>query len=186
MANQWFCKIMGDEQGPMTAAELLALARGGRLTIDDLVRNHADSAWVRAENVVGLFDHPTLPVVVKESIAVIDDFASIAATWQTTVGMPWANGQNCSIEVQTQSRSVASRSAVTSTMYGERQAAGRARSSVVVPRRTLRIGTGATAKAVAENFAHQTTQAAGCNSLADTVASVNGGCEAEPLAEHCV
>ncbi len=60
MATQWFCKIMGDEQGPLTAGELQAIAHSGRLSIDDLVRKHADGTWVRAENVVGLFDRPSL------------------------------------------------------------------------------------------------------------------------------
>ncbi len=126
MATEWFCKIMGDEQGPMTAAELHTLARAGRLTIDDLVRKHADGSWVRAENVIGLFDRPSLPVVLKELIAVIDDFASVAASWQATVGRTAAGGQRCSLEVETtQSRSACSRTAAKSTVCEGRPAAGR-------------------------------------------------------------
>jgi GYF domain 2 len=56
MSAQWFCRIMGEEWGPMSAMELCAVARRGRLTRDDVVRNGFDGDWVRAETVCGLFD----------------------------------------------------------------------------------------------------------------------------------
>ena len=56
MSSQWFCRIMGDVWGPMSAMELFAVARRGRLTRDDVVRNGTDGDWVRAETVFGLFD----------------------------------------------------------------------------------------------------------------------------------
>ncbi|HEY4232655.1 MAG TPA: DUF4339 domain-containing protein [Lacipirellulaceae bacterium] len=56
MSTQWFCRIMGEEWGPMSALELYAVARRGRLTRDDVVRNGFNGDWVRAETVRGLFD----------------------------------------------------------------------------------------------------------------------------------
>lgn len=184
MATQWFCKIMGDERGPMTAVELHQLARAGGLAIDDLVRKHADGTWVRAENVIGLFDRPSLPVVVKESIAVIDDLASVAASWQSTTSMAGLGGQRCSLEVRS-TQSQASGSWSRASKARERSnATGPQMSSVVVPRRTLKVGAGA--KAVAEKLAHQSTQVVCFNSLADTVPSTSGVRVAQSLREQQV
>jgi hypothetical protein len=58
MRTEWYCQIMGEEWGPMSSQELMAVARRGRLTRDDLVRSGANGTWVRAENVVGLFHTP--------------------------------------------------------------------------------------------------------------------------------
>ena len=58
MATEWFCKIMGDQLGPMSADELVAVARWGRLNRDDVVRKGATGTWVRAELVDGLFQTP--------------------------------------------------------------------------------------------------------------------------------
>ena len=56
MSLEWYCKIMGEEWGPMSAEELVDVARRGRLTRNDTVRRGADGNWVRAERVLGLFD----------------------------------------------------------------------------------------------------------------------------------
>ncbi len=56
MATEWYCRIMGDEWGPMSATELIAVARWGRLTRDDTVRRGNKGTWVRAELVKGLFN----------------------------------------------------------------------------------------------------------------------------------
>jgi hypothetical protein len=56
MSTQWFCRIMGELWGPMSALELFAVARRGRLTRDDVVREGLHGDWVRAETVGGLFD----------------------------------------------------------------------------------------------------------------------------------
>ena len=56
MSTEWFCRIMGEEWGPMSALELFAVARRGRLTRDDVVREGLHGDWVRAETVGGLFD----------------------------------------------------------------------------------------------------------------------------------
>ena len=58
MATEWFCRIMGEEWGPMSARELVAVARRGRLTRDDVVRRGATGTWVRAEIVDGLCNTP--------------------------------------------------------------------------------------------------------------------------------
>lgn len=55
MATEWFCRIMGEEWGPMSAQELMAVARWGRLSRDDTVRRGNSGTWVRAEMVQGLF-----------------------------------------------------------------------------------------------------------------------------------
>lgn len=64
MATEWYCRIMGDEWGPMSAMELIAVARWGRLTRDDTVRRGTDGTWVRAELVRGLFNAPPVAATV--------------------------------------------------------------------------------------------------------------------------
>jgi hypothetical protein len=57
MSSEWFCRIMGDEWGPMSEDELVAVARRGRLTRNDMVREGKTGTWVRGEVVQGLFEH---------------------------------------------------------------------------------------------------------------------------------
>src|SRR5215213_3989590 len=64
MATEWFCKIMGEEWGPMSAEELVAIARRGRLTRDDNVKRGNQGTWVRAEVVRGLFNSPPIAATV--------------------------------------------------------------------------------------------------------------------------
>lgn len=61
MTTEWYCKIMGEEIGPLSLDELTAIARWGRLSRDDTVRSGASGTWVRAELVSGLFDRGTSP-----------------------------------------------------------------------------------------------------------------------------
>ncbi|MEX2091137.1 MAG: GYF domain-containing protein [Pirellulales bacterium] len=71
MATEWFCRIMGDEWGPMSAQELVAVARYGRLTRDDVVRRGATGTWVRAEIVEGLMNTPApAPTVTSRRVAI--------------------------------------------------------------------------------------------------------------------
>jgi hypothetical protein len=58
MASEWFCKIMGEEWGPMSTMELMAIAQRGRLSRDDQVRRADCDTWVRAELVRGLLNVP--------------------------------------------------------------------------------------------------------------------------------
>jgi hypothetical protein len=59
MSTEWFCKIMGDEWGPVSTEELRAIARRGPLTRNDLVRRSESGTWVRGEIVQGLFEDST-------------------------------------------------------------------------------------------------------------------------------
>jgi hypothetical protein len=71
MATEWYCKIMGEEWGPMSSQELLAVAQRGRLTRDDTVRRGNRGTWVRAELVGGLFKAPaTAPTATTGHLAV--------------------------------------------------------------------------------------------------------------------
>ncbi|MEX2308080.1 MAG: hypothetical protein WD738_10835 [Pirellulales bacterium] len=72
MAAEWFCRIMGDEWGPMSAMELVAVARWGRLTRDDTVRCGTKGTWVRAELVRGLFNTAQVAATVTSGRVVID------------------------------------------------------------------------------------------------------------------
>jgi hypothetical protein len=63
-ATEWYCRVMGEEWGPMSTAELMAVARRGRLTRDDTVRPAGKSTWVRAELVYGLFNAPPVATTV--------------------------------------------------------------------------------------------------------------------------
>lgn len=60
MSDGWFCKIAGQELGPMPAQELKALAAQGRLHPDDLVRHGRQAAWVPAGRLKGLFSGSSL------------------------------------------------------------------------------------------------------------------------------
>lgn len=53
---QWFCRLMGEELGPLTSAQLLEMARSHKLSPEDYVRKGADGHWVGAYRVKGLFD----------------------------------------------------------------------------------------------------------------------------------
>ena len=55
MAGEWFCKIAGAKHGPYTPQQLKALAAGGKLHPEDLVRHGAEGQWVAAQRVKGLF-----------------------------------------------------------------------------------------------------------------------------------
>jgi GYF domain 2 len=69
MASEWFCRIMGEEWGPMSAQELIAVAQRGRLTRDDFVKQGAKGTWVRAELVRGLFNTPPVaPTVTSDRL----------------------------------------------------------------------------------------------------------------------
>jgi hypothetical protein len=63
--GEWYCKIMGEEWGPMSAVELIAVARWGRLSRDDQVRRVNSSTWVRAELVKGLFNSQPVAATVS-------------------------------------------------------------------------------------------------------------------------
>ncbi|MCR4414953.1 MAG: DUF4339 domain-containing protein, partial [Thermoguttaceae bacterium] len=55
MSDAWYCKIAGEERGPLSAQDLKALAADGQLSPEDLVRHGVHAAWVTAGRVRGLF-----------------------------------------------------------------------------------------------------------------------------------
>ena len=55
MASQWFCKILGQEVGPVGFPDMAEMVRKGTLKEDDPVRREGTSQWIRAREVVGLF-----------------------------------------------------------------------------------------------------------------------------------
>lgn len=56
MATCWFYRVMGEEIGPCSAAELKEQAALGRIQQDSLVRKGSEGEWVLARRVKGLFD----------------------------------------------------------------------------------------------------------------------------------
>jgi hypothetical protein len=71
MATEWYCKIMGEQWGPMCSEELVAFARGGPLTPNDVVKHGEQGIWVRAELVRGLFKLPhTAPTATSGDLVV--------------------------------------------------------------------------------------------------------------------
>ena len=59
MATEWFYKMMGDEFGPYTAAELKEQAALGNIQQDSFIRKGRDGDWVSAYRVKGLFENPS-------------------------------------------------------------------------------------------------------------------------------
>ena len=55
MADPWYCMIAGAQTGPLSAAQLKALAVEGRLFPQDQVRQGTVGPWVVAGQVKGLF-----------------------------------------------------------------------------------------------------------------------------------
>lgn len=55
MASQWFCKVLGQEIGPVGFGEMVEMIRAGTLKEDDPIRREGTAEWTRAGEVVGLF-----------------------------------------------------------------------------------------------------------------------------------
>lgn len=102
MANQWFCRVMGEELGPMPPQQLLAMTRSGQLTREDLVRKGADGNWVRAENVKGLFTVPS----VHDATASVAESPNTSAGKAATAGIA---GSRSGANHQTASTSISKR-----------------------------------------------------------------------------
>jgi SPP1 gp7 family putative phage head morphogenesis protein len=71
VALQWFYEIAGKQAGPVSSAELLALAQRGVIVHDTPVRKGPDGKWVSARRVRGLFPapnatSPSTPTVTSE------------------------------------------------------------------------------------------------------------------------
>ena len=55
MASEWFCRIGGEELGPLSAQQVKTMAAQGRLHPGDSIRRGADGQWMPASRVKGLF-----------------------------------------------------------------------------------------------------------------------------------
>ncbi len=55
MASQWFCKVLGQQIGPVGFREMVEMVRAGTLKENDAVRRDGTSQWTRAREVTGLF-----------------------------------------------------------------------------------------------------------------------------------
>lgn len=58
MAAQWYYKLSNEEFGPVSSSELKRLAEAKTIVPDTFVKREADSDWVRAHRVSGLFPPP--------------------------------------------------------------------------------------------------------------------------------
>ena len=54
MASQWFCKVLGQEMGPLSFQDLAEMLRAGTLTESDPVRRKESSQWTPARDIIGL------------------------------------------------------------------------------------------------------------------------------------
>ncbi len=55
MPSRWFCKVLGQEVGPVSFPEMAEMVRSGTLKEGDPVRREGASDWIRAREVIGLF-----------------------------------------------------------------------------------------------------------------------------------
>ena len=55
MASQWFCKVLGQEVGPVSFPNMAEMVRSGTLKEDDRVRRKGSQDWIPAREVIGLF-----------------------------------------------------------------------------------------------------------------------------------
>ena len=54
-ADQWYCRIMGSEMGPMPFERLQELAEQSSLLPSDQVRQHPSTEWINSGSIDGLF-----------------------------------------------------------------------------------------------------------------------------------
>lgn len=66
---RWFCRVHGQEQGPLEVPQLRELVERGELTPLDRVRREGDARWVLADSIDGLFEGMHLgPLVDVEAL----------------------------------------------------------------------------------------------------------------------
>ncbi len=58
MASLWFCKVLGQEVGPVSFEDMAEMVRSGTLKEEDRVRRRGSGEWIAAREVVGLFRAP--------------------------------------------------------------------------------------------------------------------------------
>jgi len=97
MPVEWYCRLMGAEMGPFTAAQLVEMARSHQLTPEDVVRRGADGEWVAGYRVKGLFDEQAhsrtvtanLPPVAAEGPQAAGEPARAAEPGAAAAGVQW-------------------------------------------------------------------------------------------------
>ena len=55
MASQWYCRVLGQEVGPVGFPEMAEMIRAGTLKENDQVRRKGTTEWIAARDVIGLF-----------------------------------------------------------------------------------------------------------------------------------
>jgi hypothetical protein len=63
MASRWFCRVFGQEVGPLGFEDLVEMVRSGTLTDGDRVRGEFSEDWIPAREVTGLFPPVQGPAV---------------------------------------------------------------------------------------------------------------------------
>jgi GYF domain 2 len=161
MASQWYCKVLGDERGPVTVAELRSLVASGELVDADLVRAEDGATWQRVDSMDELIG--TLDVLPPSG-------GSDMSCDRATSDMASVDASLCSLEL----KSGDTKASIKWTLGSEptvvsRPDSSRSASLVRVPHRTLKVGHGATKAGRAEKLARKTTVASGLDVEADTV-----------------
>ncbi|MCH8830847.1 MAG: DUF4339 domain-containing protein, partial [Planctomycetes bacterium] len=58
MADEWYYRVEGREQGPVSFESITGFVQSGAIGREDEIRNGGTSAWMAADSVVGLFPEP--------------------------------------------------------------------------------------------------------------------------------
>ncbi|NUQ64606.1 MAG: DUF4339 domain-containing protein [Pirellulales bacterium] len=66
MGSRWFCRVLGEELGPLEFGDLRRMVRSGTLREDDRVRRETAREWTRADSVIGLFREEDVGEEAKE------------------------------------------------------------------------------------------------------------------------
>ncbi len=80
MSRQWYYRVLGEQRGPFSAAELREEARLGRINRDTWILKKGSEKWVTADRVKGLLDLSTTHSVREEPIQNDEIVAATAAT----------------------------------------------------------------------------------------------------------
>ena len=96
MATEWYYAKGNQQHGPVSAADIKALAQSGQLTPQDMVRTDGMTEWKPAASVKGLFGSPTVsPPPIPQSVVAPPPVAPIVAT-PASQGEPSAAGRKSS------------------------------------------------------------------------------------------
>lgn len=94
MADAWFYKVDGQENGPVPFDEISGMAQSGRIAPTDEIRFGESADWMPAESVVGLFPESDEP----EVLANLDD---LNFSFESSPAPPTQTEQSAESSVQT-------------------------------------------------------------------------------------